>query len=83
MTGHLGEVPSKKIMRKLFPNIDAWGMTCANPVDYLIGVGKSSWQPTRYMKAKFGGDFWIWNNRFGSCVAGSHPYIKALSLIHI
>ena len=28
------------------------------------------------MKAKHGGDFWIWENHFGTCVGGSHPWLK-------
>ena len=44
-------------------------------VDYLIGIGKASWQPERSIKAAKGGDFWIWENQFGSCLGGSHPLI--------
>jgi len=46
-------------------------------VDYLIGLEKAPWHPSRYKRARFGGDLWIWSNNFGSCLGGSHPLINA------
>ena len=46
-------------------------------VDYLIGLGKASCHPIRFERAKHGGNLWIWNNKFGSCLGGSHPLKSA------
>ena len=45
--------------------------------DYLIMLGKASWHPYRYKRAHCGGDLWVWNNVFGSCLGGSHPLINS------
>ena len=58
VTGYLGDVPSKSVLQKLFPQMPgAWNMTTSQDVDYLIGMGRASWQPTRYERARLGGDF--------------------------
>ena len=44
-------------------------------VDYLLGLSNPSWQPERVTKAKGGGDFWLYQNRFGICIGGSHPWV--------
>ena len=44
-------------------------------MDYMIGLDQSEWQPQRIIKADKGGDFWIWANEFGRCIAGRHPWI--------
>ena len=54
-------------------------MTGASRVDYMIGLGKASWQPQRIQKALGGGDFWLWGNDFGSCVGGSHPLVNSFT----
>ena len=51
----------------------------AEEVDYLIGLGKASWQPSRVEKAAGGGDFWLWQNEFGLCVGGSHPLVNSFT----
>ena len=80
VTGHLGTPLSKEVMRKLFPDIKGvHNMTGASRVDYMIGLGKASWQPQRIQKALGGGDFWLWGNDFGSCVGGSHPLVKSFT----
>ena len=76
VTGSLNTMLSDSLMKRLFPNvIGAHRMCGAQQVDYLIGLGKASWQPTRSIQAAEGGDFWIWENEFGSCVGGSHPLV--------
>ena len=52
-------------------------MTGASTVDYLIGLGKASWQPQRIQKALGGGDMWLWENEFGTCIGGSHPLVNS------
>ena len=80
VTGHLGNPLSKSTMQKLFPDIKgAHTMTGASRVDYMIGLGKASWQPQRIQKALGGGDFWLWGNEFGTCVGGSHPLVHSLT----
>ena len=44
-------------------------------VNYLIGIEQASWQPERKTHAIYGGDFWIWSNRWGQCLGGRHPWI--------
>ena len=67
---------SKELMRVLFPTVIGSHKLCgASQVDYLIGLGKASWQPERTIQASKGGDFWIWQNKFGTCVGGSHPLV--------
>ena len=44
-------------------------------MDYLIGLGKATWHPVRCERAKQGGDLWIWDNKIGSCLGGSHTLI--------
>ena len=76
ITGALNTMLGEDLMRKLFPSvIGAQRMCVAGPVDYLIGLSKASWQPQRTIKAEGGGDFWIWENGFGSCIGGSHPWV--------
>ena len=76
VTGSLGEPLSREHMKKLFPHvIGCHKLTGAAEVDYLIGLGKASWQPQRVERAQGGGDFWLWENKFGSCVGGSHPLV--------
>jgi len=76
VTGSLNTMLSESLMRKLFPNVIGAHRMCGAPeVDYLIGLAKASWQPTRTIQASDGGNFWIWENDFGSCVGGSHPLV--------
>ena len=71
VTGELNTELGKDLMERLFPSIAGGFKMCgASVVDYLIGLSKASWQPVRTVKAKEGGDFWVWENRFGSCVGG-------------
>ena len=44
-------------------------------MDYLLGLGNPSWQPERITKANGGGDLWLYQNRFGICIGGSHPWV--------
>ena len=50
----------------------------ASAVDYLLGLENASWKPTRVEKAQGGGDFWLWENQFGTCVGGAHPLVDSL-----
>ena len=76
VTGFLETNLSKELMRKLFPGIiGGYKMCGAKQVDYLIGLAKASWQPERTVQATGGGDLWVWKNRFGSCIGGSHPLV--------
>ena len=52
-------------------------MSGAAKVDYLIGLSQASWHPQRTQKARGGGDFWLWENSFGSCLGGSHPLVSS------
>ena len=80
VTGSLGHPLSKEVMQKLFPNIiGGHKLSGADTVDYLIGIGNASWQPERVEKALGGGDFWVWENRFGTCVGGSHPLVNSFT----
>ena len=80
VTGDLGRAIDKNVMRQLFPDIiGAHSLTGSSEVDYLIGLGKASWQPQRVQKALGGGDFWLWENEFGSCLGGTHPLISSFT----
>ena len=76
VTGMLSRVLSPELMKRLFPTVIGAHKLCgASTVDYLIGLGKVSWQPQRGLKAEEGGDFWMWQNKFGCCIGGSHPLV--------
>ena len=80
VTGVLGTPLSKEVMRQLFPNIvGSHKLSGIETVDYLIGIGNASWQPERVQKALGGGDFWVWENRFGFCIGGSHPLVNSFT----
>ena len=80
VTGNLGNPLSKDVMSKMFPDIvGGHKLSGATTVDYLIGLSKASWQPQRIQKALCGGDFWLWENRFGTCVGGSHPMVNSFT----
>ena len=53
VTGSLGDDPDKRVLQKLFPYVQsAWDMRSSQDVDYLIGLGRASWHPTRYKRAR-------------------------------
>ena len=80
VTGNLGTSLSKEIMQQMFPNlVGGHKLSGTSPVDYLIGLGNASWQPQRVQMALGGGDFWLWQNRFGSCVGGTHPLVTSFT----
>ena len=80
ITGELGQQISKGLMKKLFPDlVGGHTLSGATKVDYLIGLGKASWQPQRVQQGLGGGDFWLWRNEFGTCVGGSHPWIDSFT----
>ena len=67
-------------MKQMFPSVvGAHTLSVDSEVDFLIGLGKASWQPQRAIKAAGGGDFWIWENSFGSCIGGSHPLVNSFT----
>jgi len=58
VTGILNTILEKDLMDRLFPEVNGAYKMCGAPrVDYLIGLGKASWQPERSIKARGGGDF--------------------------
>ena len=74
VTGSLGNPLGKAVMKEMFPDlIGGQKLSEYSDVDYLIGLGKASWHPERLLRAKGGGDFWLWKNSFGVCLGGSHP----------
>ena len=76
VTGALNTVLGDDLLRKLFPSVIGANKLCGAPtVDYLIGLSKASWQPERILKSEGGGDFWMWQNDFGTCIGGSHPWV--------
>ena len=76
----MGQTLGRDVMKKMFPNlVGGHTLTGASNVDYLIGLGKASWQPQRILKAEGGGDFWLWENAFGTCVGGSHPLVNSFT----
>ena len=80
VTGDLGKPLEKSVMKRLFPNVcGAHTLTSDSEVDYLIGLAKASWQPEKIQKAEGGGDFWLWQNDFGTCVGGSHPLVNSFT----
>ena len=80
VTGNIGASIDKEVMKRMFPDImGSHKLSSSSPVDYLIGLGNASWQPQRVQKALGGGDFWVWQNRFGSCVGGTHPLITSFT----
>ena len=79
----MGNPISKEVMRHMIPNIvGAHSMTVAVKVDYLIGLGLASLHPQRIQKENGGGDFWLWENAFGSCVGSSHPLVNSCPARH-
>ena len=76
VTWSLNTVLGKGLMRKLFSSVIGAHKMCGAPtVDYLIGLSKASWQPQRMLKSEGGGDFRMWQNNFGTCICGSHPWV--------
>ena len=51
---------SGKQLKELFPDtFDAASIGVQRPVDFMIGLDQSEWQPERCHKATQGGDLWI------------------------
>ena len=44
-------------------------------MDYLIGSDEAGSQPIRELKAKGGGELYIWKNSFGRCLGGRHELV--------
>ena len=60
----------------MFPKLTDYNdLVGTDTVDYLIGIDKASWHPEIYMMTRGGGDFWLYENRFGKCLGGYHPWI--------
>ena len=78
ITGLVSKVGFHKL-RRLFPQISdekIRRLERNNQVDVLIGLPHPSLHPERTVRAKGGGDFWIYEGQFGSCVGGQHPKLK-------
>ena len=76
VTGTLQNPLLEQQLRKMFPvNSAVRKLVGTQRVDYLLGLGNPSWQPERITKANGGGDFWLYQNKFGICIGGSHPWV--------
>ena len=78
ITGALSTVDNK-VVKRLFPNFsDKFinSLKRAPTVDYLIGMKHPSWHPKQVERSNNGGDIWLYESKFGSCIGGSHPDIK-------
>ena len=74
VTGTLQNPLSEQQLRKMFPgNPAVHKLVGTQRVDYLLGLSNPSWQPERVTKAKGGGDLWLYQNKFGTCIGGSIP----------
>ena len=82
ITGSITKINSQ-ILHKLFPRL-SWerinDMTRSNVVDFLIGILHPSWHPEKTVRASGGGDCWLFEGLFGSCVGGRHPKITERTL---
>ncbi len=77
ITGRVSQIGFHKL-QKLFPGLSRKmidNLQRADVVDVLIGLLHPSMHPERKQRAKGGGDFWIYEGRFGSCVGGQHPQL--------
>ena len=66
-------------LRRFFPQVTdklIHQLQRKSQVDVLIGLPHPSMHPERTVRAKGGGDFWIYEGQFGSCVGGRHPQLK-------
>ena len=78
LTGVVTKMPASKL-RKLFPGVSRKTLKSVqrgSQVDVLIGLPHPSWHPDRKTRASGGGDFWLWESRFGMCVGGRHPEVR-------
>ena len=78
ITGDVSKIDLAQLKR-LFPDASEQSLRKlerGSTVDVLIGLCQASWQPKRVEKAIGGGDFWLHQNIFGSCVGGRHPDIQ-------
>ena len=57
-------------VRTISSTFEAEKLGVKEPVDFMIRLDQSEWQPERIIKAERGGDFWIWSNEFGRCIGG-------------
>ena len=77
LTGQVTQMSANKLT-ELFPGVPLATlnqMLRGSRVDVLIGLGHFSWQPKRKIRASGGGDFWLCENRFGTCYGGRHPEV--------
>ena len=78
ITSQVSEVGYDKL-RRFFPQVSdnlIHQLQRKSQVDVLIGLPHPSMHPERTVRAKGGGDFWIYEGRFGSCVGGRHPQLR-------
>jgi len=79
ITGEMFCPLTGKQLCELFPEtrgIERLGVK--HKVDYMIGLEHSSWQPQQVSQAARGGDLWVWENRWGRCIGGRHPWINCV-----
>ena len=77
ITSDVSEVCYDKL-RRFFPQVSdklIHQLQRKSRVDVLIGLPHPSMHPERSVRAKGGGDFWIYKGQFGSCVGGRHPQL--------
>ena len=75
VTGTLNNPLMVKQLKQLFPNCPTRHRLARTQVDYLLGLDNRSWHPERITEVKGGGDLWLYKNRFGKCLGGSHPMV--------
>ena len=78
ITGNVSQIGFKRL-RTLFPRVSEQAIRKLQRnriVDILIGLPHPSMHPQPKVRAKGGGDLWIFEGQFGSCVGGRHPQLK-------
>ena len=78
ITSDVSQVGYDKL-RRFFPQVSdelIHQLQRKRQVDVLIGPPHPSLHPERTVRAKGGGDLWIYKGPFGSCVGGRHPQLS-------
>ena len=76
ITGKMFHTLTGRQLCDMFPNYpDNGRLAVTKDVDFMIRMQFVNWQPERKYRAGFGGDLWIWENNYRSCLGESHPWV--------